>query len=740
MGVPLGRPNRWIRSIRREWQHQRREHPHRLTSALLIWMVLSASLAGVLLQQRWQLQQQRQSRQGQTDQGLLELRVNSHKITALDWGHWDPLYAYAGGDDPSFESRELANSSIIQDGQGLVIVDAKQRPLVARGSAIGAGLSAELSRCLNTHLQQLAARSRAGQGDRAYGFYCQAGQQSLLGAGTAIRRSGSTGPERGWLMHFSRIERPSYNAAVNQAFSRINASLSSAPGQAGTAAPAVSELLPNKQMLMLKPAIPAWHQLWLAAEGMAPGWLGVNALVAIAAGGSLLSLRQLRQRDVQLERARRNQLRLLRQELPGPLLSRSELLQTISQQAPGETPESLRNELWIAALQVKVMLFRDAIRQRSEAQNQALAWLGERLQQLEPTRHLALGENNTLLQVIEPLSSEAREEQQQIEWQLQALQQAMADVMQLAVGGILTRLDSNDITQQLADLALVLSLGDSSGGIRHMPEGVAESARDLRRQQSRDFHLNRSFETLQDHRYALEPVLERVGDGWQPAYSEMLFRLPQELEGSISVQELVLALERNQNIHLLDQLMLRRAIALLHEPEYADQRLGVNISAVSFGSDQHIQALVAQLRSLPEAVRRRLVLEVTETALINRPELWEQRLQQLRDFGVRIAIDDFGVDHSSIAYLKRFPVDLVKIDTSFIADLGTDSGGSTIVAAVIALAHALGLGVVAEGVESIEQLASLYTLGCDQAQGFLFSPAIPGADAELLLGRTLGLA
>ncbi|MBW0168152.1 MAG: EAL domain-containing protein [Vulcanococcus sp.] len=723
MGASPLRPNRWLRSVRREWQCQRRDHPRRLKSALLIWVVFSASLAGVLAQQRWQLLQQRQTRQGQTDQGLLELRVNSHKITVLDWGHWDPLYAYAGGEDPSFASRELEQSSIIQDGQGLLLVDAQQRTLLAKGTAIGSGLSADLSRCLKGHLQQLAARSKAGQGDQAFGFYCPASEHSVLGAGTAIRRSGSAGPERGWLLHFSRIERPSYNAAVNQAFSRINASLSSGRRQSGTAAPGVSELLPANQVLTQKPAVPAWQQRWFAVQGMLPGWIGVNGLVALAAGGSLLSLRQLRQRDVQLERARRNQLRLLRQELPGPLLSRSELLQTISQaqaaQAQGEEPQSLSQELWIAALQVKVMLFRDAIHQRSEAQNQALAWLGERLQQLEPTRHLALGENNTLLQVIEPLSNEAREEHRQIEQQLQELQQAMADVMQLAVGGILTRLDSNDVTQQLADLALVLSLSESSGGIRHMPEGVADSARDLRRQQSRDFHLNRSFETLQDHRYALEPVLERVGDGWQPAYNEMLFRLPQELEGSISVQELVLALERNQNIHLLDQLMVRRAIALLREPEHSDQGLGVNISAVSFGSDQHIKALFAQLRSLPEALRRRLVLEVTETALVNRPELWEQRLQQLRDFGVRIAIDDFGVGYASIAYLFQFKPDFLKLDLSYSQRLD-DANVDALVHFLVRYGELNNCGLILEGIETNEQLSYWQQRGVRLFQGYLF--------------------
>ncbi|MBV2350407.1 EAL domain-containing protein [Synechococcus sp. HK05] len=706
-----------LRSLRREWQCQRRDHPRQLNTALLLWAVLSAALAGVLVQQRWQVLQQRQSRQGQTDQGLLELRVNSHKITALDWGHWDPLYAYAAGADPGFPARELDNSSIIQDGQGLMVVDAQQRVLLKRGSAVGSGVSPELSRCLQEHLQQLALRSQAGQGDRAYGFYCQTATQPVLGAGTSIRRSGGTGPERGWLLHISRIQRPSYNTAVNQAFSRINASLSSTPGQAGTAAPAVSELLPASHVLTLKPASPAWRQRITAVEGMAPGWIGVNGLVAAAAAGTLLSLRQLRQRDLQMERAKRNQLRLLRQELPGPLLSRSELLQAIQQ--PEGAGEGGLSELWIAALQVKVMLFREAIRQRGEAQNQALAWLGERLQQLTPTRHLALGENNTLLQVIHPSSGDARDEHRQIEHQLQELQLAMAEVMQLSVDGILTRLDRHDVTQQLADLALVLSLSESSGGIRHMPSGVADWARDLRQQQSRDFDLTRSFETLQDHRYALEPVLQQQGDAWETAYSEMLFRLPQELEGSISVQELVLALERNHNIHLLDQLMVRRAIALLGEPEGSSQQLGVNISAVSFGSEKHIKALFAQLRSLPAAVRHRLVLEVTETALVNRPELWEQRLQQLRDFGVRIAIDDFGVGYASIAYLFQFKPDFLKLDLSYSQRLH-DANVDALVTFLVRYGELNHCGLILEGIETEEQLQYWQARGVRLFQGYLF--------------------
>ena len=217
-------PARWSRSLQREWQWQWHEHPGRLRSVLLAWLLLSGSLAGLLWQQRWQLLQQRQNRHMQTDLGLLELRINSHRITALDWGHWDPLYAYAGGEDPGFVQRELSNSSIVEDDQMLLLVDPQFKPLLAKGRGIESGIPERLSRCLQGHLRQLGApTSSLEDPHRAFGFHCQAGEQSVLGAATAILPSGSRGPLRGWLMHFSGLQRPSYNEAINSAFKRINA-------------------------------------------------------------------------------------------------------------------------------------------------------------------------------------------------------------------------------------------------------------------------------------------------------------------------------------------------------------------------------------------------------------------------------------------------------------------------------------------------------------------------------------
>ncbi len=133
-----------------------------------------------------------------------------------------------------------------------------------------------------------------------------------------------------------------------------------------------------------------------------------------------------------------------------------------------------------------------------------------------------------------------------------------------------------------------------------------------------------------------------------------------------------------------------------------------------------------------------LWLEITETLLLEDPIVTASLLTQLRGLGVKLSIDDFGTGYSSLAYLRRFPVDCLKIDRSFVSGLDGDTDSRPIAAAIVEMAHALGLRVVAEGVETSTQLEALVDLGCDAAQGFLFAPALPAPQLEALLAENGG--
>ena len=124
-----------------------------------------------------------------------------------------------------------------------------------------------------------------------------------------------------------------------------------------------------------------------------------------------------------------------------------------------------------------------------------------------------------------------------------------------------------------------------------------------------------------------------------------------------------------------------------------------------------------------------LSLELTESTLMDDMVATSGALRRLRSLGIELAIDDFGTGYSSLSYLRRMPVSIVKIDRSFVLELGDEAAGTAIVASVIQLAHTLGMRVVAEGVDCEERLASLVALGCDYIQGFYFSPARPPQDA-----------
>jgi diguanylate cyclase (GGDEF)-like protein len=199
--------------------------------------------------------------------------------------------------------------------------------------------------------------------------------------------------------------------------------------------------------------------------------------------------------------------------------------------------------------------------------------------------------------------------------------------------------------------------------------------------------------------------------------------------GDVTPSVFVPIAERTGRIVELGGWVLRRALGEI--AALADRRISVavNVSARQLTTPR-LAGTVAEALATSGLEPHRLVLEITESALLVDPDAARAALAELRDLGVSIALDDFGTGWSSLSYLRTLPVDIIKIDRSFVADMHTDPDACAVVSAVLGLGHGMGLVVVAEGVESPGQLTMLREMGCDEYQGFLDGP--PGALSDVL--------
>src|SRR5690606_13034504 len=188
--------------------------------------------------------------------------------------------------------------------------------------------------------------------------------------------------------------------------------------------------------------------------------------------------------------------------------------------------------------------------------------------------------------------------------------------------------------------------------------------------------------------------------------------------------------EESGQILPLGQWVLEQACRTLAEwacdPRLAELTLAVNVSPRQFRQAGFVQQVLSTLASTGAAARR-LKLELTEGLLLHDVSACATRRTELKSYGVGSSLDDFGTGYSSLAYLKRLPLDQLKIDQSFGRDVLTDPNDASIVRAIVTLGASLGLQVVAEGVETVEQQKFLEAQHCHSWQGFLLSPPVPAA-------------
>ncbi|MBN8988005.1 MAG: EAL domain-containing protein [Rhizobiales bacterium] len=217
---------------------------------------------------------------------------------------------------------------------------------------------------------------------------------------------------------------------------------------------------------------------------------------------------------------------------------------------------------------------------------------------------------------------------------------------------------------------------------------------------------------------------------------EALVRWPHPERGMISPGDFIPVAEETGLINAVGGLMLRRAC--MDAAQWPDDvRVAVNLSPLQFRVGNLLSTVMDTLKQTGLAATR-LELEITETLVLEKSSQVLATLHALRALGVRISMDDFGTGYSSLSYLRSFPFDKIKIDQSFVRDLGSNRDAQAIVRSIISLGKGLGVTITAEGVETEAELSCLRNEGCHEGQGFLFSRARPNAEIVSLLKAQRG--
>ena len=223
---------------------------------------------------------------------------------------------------------------------------------------------------------------------------------------------------------------------------------------------------------------------------------------------------------------------------------------------------------------------------------------------------------------------------------------------------------------------------------------------------------------------------------------EALLRWQHPQHGLVPPDLFIPLAEQNGTIIAIGEWVLDQACRQLrewHDQGFSELRMAINLSTVQLHHAE-LPRVVNNLMQVYRLPPRSLELEVTETGLMEDITTAAQHLLSLRRSGALIAIDDFGTGYSSLSYLKSLPLDKIKIDKSFVQDLLEDEDDATIVRAIIQLAKSLGMQVIAEGVETIEQEAYIVAQGCNEGQGYLYSKPLPPRELTLFLKQSRRLS
>ncbi len=290
-----------------------------------------------------------------------------------------------------------------------------------------------------------------------------------------------------------------------------------------------------------------------------------------------------------------------------------------------------------------------------------------------------------------------------------------------------TRLD--DLFKN-ADQAMYVAKNEGRNRFSYFTADLQEAA-NKRRSLTNDLRIALSGEQL---RVYYQPIVE-LATG-QIHKAEALIRWQHPERGLVSPVEFIALAEETGLIVPIGDWVFKEAVQQVKQwrSNYCESfQISVNKSPVQIRQDDRVHVAWPEYLKQHQMPGQSINIEITEGVLMNAESRINKKLLRFRDAGIQVSVDDFGTGYSSLAYLKEFDIDYLKIDRSFVHNLGPDSNDLALCEAIIVMAHKLGLKVIAEGVETAMQRDLLQTAGCDYAQGYLYSKPVPPAEFEKLL-------
>ena len=688
-------------TAKKEYLYSKKRSAKSLRFIWRTFIVASSALWILLFQDNLHRASAKYRREKEVHSGLIQLRLNQHRTTVKDWAHWDDMYEFALSGNEKFIEENVMHTSIAVDNQQLIFAQETKEPKDLKKVE----LKAELKKCLSKELHIFKTQKLPITDSRE--IVCKTSERSYLGSITSVLKSDGRGPSRGFLIHLSSFERPSYNNSLNKTFKDIADNLVK-HGHFIDRTISTDPLTVIDQKNNIKiTSLPAIYE---STEKTLPLWLFINTCLWFISIICLAFARNMRMKSLINARELRSRSSIETSSVRSLITYSSVFI------------EKPTRNYWLALINMSIEMPKTFCT-NAESRRYANTILQARLKQDDGHIMAAQDKENNIIWIFQTYSS-TESPCEVLKGILSSFEESVNRTPRTCVSAIVSQCNFTNIKGAIDNLTLI-SANICSAKTLQKVELVSESgnseAEQIRAVQRLDYFVEQLV-TKQEIGHKFENVYNIESAYQTPkklVYKEILLLLPEEARDQISVGDFICSAEKNNLIHIIDIKMLKLAISILSNKQSHHLMIGINLSAKTFSEKKHFEEIIEILKLTSRPIRQKIIFEITETAFIEDSNVLKPRVQIIRDLDAKIAVDDFGSGYTSFAQIFNLDVDFIKLDLLYTQQL-TNPDVDALVSFLKTYSKNRSSQLILEGIETLEQLEHWLSKDIHAFQGYYF--------------------